>query len=238
MILEVRLSGARGDMPVYVGVPGGEGPWPGVVVVSDALGMTTDLRNQVDWLAGEGFLAAAPDIYYWGGRMRCLFSTFRQASSGDGPVFDDFETIRSWLLDHPQSTGRVGVIGFCLGGGFALLLATRGGFDAASSNYGGLTEEALNGLAESCPIVGSYGGLDRSLRKEPEQISSEMRKHSIPFDVKVYPDAGHGFLNDHPDSETPLWAVISGKFISSGYHEQSAIDARRRIVEFFAEHLG
>jgi carboxymethylenebutenolidase len=235
--MEVVLAGVRGEMPIYVGQPKGDGPFPAVLVVSDALGMTTDLRNQVDWLASEGYLAAAPDLYYWGGRLRCLFSTVRQAGSGDGQIFEDFETVRSWLIDHPESTGRVGVIGFCLGGGFALLLAGNGRFDVVSSNYGGLTKKALAGLAGSCPIVGSYGGLDRSLRKEPAQISSVLREHGIPFDMKVYPDAGHSFMNDHLDSETPMWVIVTGKLIASGYHEPSANDARSRITAFFAEHL-
>ena len=224
-------------MPVYVAVPEGEGSWPGVLVVSDALGMTTDLRNQVDWLAGAGFLAAAPDLYYWGGRMRCLFTTFRQAMSGRGTIYDDFETVRSWLVNRSDGNGRVGVIGFCLGGGFALLLATRGGFQAASSNYGGLTKEALAGLANSCPLVGSYGGRDRSLRREPEKITAVLREHSIAFDMKVYPEAGHGFINDHLDSEVPRWSLIMGSFVAMGYHEPSANDARSRIVTFLGEHL-
>ncbi len=235
--MDIGLAGARGEMSVYVGVPDGEGPWPSVLVVSDALGMTTDLRNQVDWLAAEGYLAAAPDLFYWGGRMRCLFSTMRQALSGDGAVFEDFEVVRNWLNDHAGTTGTVGVVGFCLGGGFALLLAGTGDYDAASSNYGGLTKGALAGLANSCPVVGSYGALDKGLKKEPGKIAEVLTDHSIPFDVKVYPDAGHSFMNDHLDAEVPKWAVIMGKLSTSEYHEPSARDARRRIVEFFEKHL-
>lgn len=240
--MEIVLPGARGAMPVYTSGPDTSGPdtsgpVPGVLVISDALGMTTDLRNQVDWLAGEGFLAAAPDLFYWGGRLRCMFTTVRQAMVGEGPIYEDFSTVRSWLVEQPSSSGRVGVVGFCLGGGFALLLATRGNYHAASSNYGGLTKEALAGLARACPIVGSYGERDRSLRREPEQLATVLAEHSVPFDVKVYPGAGHSFMNDHVDSDTPLWSVIMGKFVGAGYHESSANDARRRVVAFFREHL-
>ncbi len=235
--MDVSIAGSRGDMPLYVGVPDGEGPWPGVVVVSDALGMTTDLCNQVDWLAGEGYLAAAPNLYYWGGRGRCLFTTMRQFLSGEGQVYDDLEAVRRWLLEHDMCSSKVGVIGFCLGGGFALLLAGMGGYDAASANYGGLTKKSLATLANACPVVGSYGALDKALSKEPRRIADTLSANSIPYDVKVYANAGHGFLSDHVDEEVPAWAMIMGKLSTNEYHEPSATDARGRIVAFFNEHL-
>jgi hypothetical protein len=67
---DVMIATPNGQMPAYVAVPAGAGPWPGVVVVHDFAGMSHDLRDQADWLASEGFLAAVPDLYYWGSRLR------------------------------------------------------------------------------------------------------------------------------------------------------------------------
>jgi carboxymethylenebutenolidase len=233
---DISLDTARGPMPVHVAEPPGDGPHPGVVVIADALGMTTDLRNQAKWLASEGYLAAAPDLFHWGGRARCLFATIGDALRREGHVFDVLEATRRWLGDHPRSTGRVGVIGFCLGGGLAVLLAGNGRYDAASVNYGAVPKDALDLLAGACPIVGSYGARD-SLRMDMERLVAALGAHDIPHDVHEYPEAGHSFLNDHDPAEVPRWAVVAGAFSDSEYHEASALDARRRISAFFGEHL-
>lgn len=234
--MDVNIRTPRGDMPAYLSRPTGVGPWPGTVVIHDAAGMTRDLHAQADWLASEGFLALAPDLFYWGKRWTCLFAAIRNPAH----PLPDLDAARTWLAGRDDCTGKAGVIGFCMGGGLALMLAADHGFSVASVNYGGLTPESERALPRVCPIVASYGAKDRwpRVRKVPGILEPMLTAAGIDHDIKVYPEAGHGFLNDHdPDDLSRLDKVIA-VLVAAGYHEPSSRDARRRIVAFFRGHLG
>ena len=231
----VLIPTPRGQMPAWFAAPSSAAPTPGIVVLHDVLGMSQDLRNQSDWLAEAGFLAASPDLYYKGGRLICIRHVIRDMMARAGPAFDDVEACRSWLLAQPECNGHIGVIGFCMGGGFALLLASGHGFSAASINYGGpLPEDVDDFLDAACPLVGSYGGLAKWEKGVADQLAAKLERALVPHDVMEYPDAGHSFMNQHPGYG--FLKVLRVRAI--GYNEPATMDARRRIVAFFNLHLG
>jgi carboxymethylenebutenolidase len=221
-----------GTTAAYLAVPATPGPWPGVVVIHEAFGLNDDTRQQADRLAAAGYLALAPDLYSAGGARRCLRATFRSLTSGEGASYGDIEAARSWLAGQSGCTGRVGVIGFCMGGGFALMTAARG-FDAAAPNYGPLPRDPAEVLRGACPVVASYGARDRGLPGAAGKLETVLTDLGVPHDVKEYPGAGHSFLNRH---NAGPFAVLE-KVVGLHYHQPSAEDAWARILRFFDTHL-
>jgi carboxymethylenebutenolidase len=215
----------------HLALPSLPGPRPGVVVLPEIFGLTDDIRAHTDRLAAMGYVAFAPDVLSGGLSLRCVLSAMRELSAGRGKTFAATEAARAYLADRDDCTGYVGVIGFCMGGSFALAAAARQDFDAAAVNYGIVPRRPDDALAGVCPVVASYGKRDRTLRNAAAKLERSLAAQGVDHDVKEYPDSGHSFMNDHP---APRIARITA---NAGFNGPDAEDAWRRIEDFFARHL-
>src|ERR1700761_3045489 len=235
---DLPYPGDGGIVHGYLAVPGGPGSvppperWPGVVVVHEAFGLTEGIRQQADRLASEGFLAFAPDLYLGRNWVRSVRGVMQQLRAGTGSAFTAIESARAWLASRSDCSGRTGVTGCCMGGGFALLCAPRDGFTAVSINYGDVPADAEAALEGACPIVGSFGGRDPMGPKPPARLASALNTLGVPHDIKVYPEAGHRFMNRTPAALAPLAGVAR-----MAYQEPAAEDSWHRILAFFHDHL-
>lgn len=233
--LSVLSASRKGSFPLhgYLVRPEGHGPWPGVVLVHEIFGLDEVMHRQAERMAQAGYLTLAIDLYSAGGAKRCLVSTMRSLFSGTGRAFTDIETARDWLFAHDDCTTRVGVLGFCMGGGLALVCA--GDFDAAAVNYGQLPKNYEDVLARACPIVGSYGSKDRSLPGAAAKLDATLSAAGVPHDVKEYQGVGHSFMNDAPVGPRALRPLL--KISGMGPNPEAAADAWGRIEHFFSTHL-
>src|SRR3954470_656558 len=123
---DTSFEAPDGRLDGYLATPPGSGPWPGVVVLHEIFGLTDDIRAQADRFAAAGYLALAPDLYAWSNTPRCLVATLRTLAAGSGRTLTDIDYARRYLAADPDCTGSVGVIGFCLGGGLAILASPSG----------------------------------------------------------------------------------------------------------------
>lgn len=227
----------HGSIPAYhAPAQGVEGPAPGVVVVHEAFGLTDAIREIADQFASRGYHALAPDLLSYSGKMRCLVQITRALSSGEGRSFDELEAARAWLAEQEGSNGRVGVAGFCLGGAFAMLLATRG-FEASAALYGQLPKNLDRAFGGACPVVASYGGQDKSLRGAGDKLEAALSAQGVSHDVKTYPEAGHSFMT-HSEGDAPAWMrPLSKAMLHVGYVDTAAQDSWQRIDAMFTEAL-
>jgi carboxymethylenebutenolidase len=230
---DISYPADGGTVPGYLAVPAdGQGPWPGVVVIHETFGLNDDIREKAGQLAASGYLALAPDLYRGRPWIRCLRAAMGQLHANSGPAFAALEQARSFLADRSDCTGKTGVIGFCMGGGFALLCAPRPGFSAAAVNYGEVPEDAERVLAGSCPIVASFGGRDPMGTKPPERLQRALAVLEVPHDVKIYPGSGHRFMTKSSGA-----GAILAKAGKMSYQPEDAADAWQRIFGFFGTYL-
>ena len=131
----VSIDAPAGPIDALCSVPDGPGPFPGMVLVHDAVGYGPDNERISRKVAAAGYIAITPNMFARGGRARCITRVFRDLLTQRGRALDDILAARDHLLAMPQSSGAVGIAGFCLGGQFALVMSPKG-FGASAPFYG------------------------------------------------------------------------------------------------------
>jgi carboxymethylenebutenolidase len=176
---------------------------PGIVVLTDVFGPSPEMNRVADRFAERGWVAVVPDLFDHGVRVGCLARVMTEMARGKpGQAVADIEAARSWLAARPDvDADRLAVIGFCLGGAFALIYAGThpAGLRAASVNYGAVPKKA-DALRDICPVVGAYGERDAMFRGQAKRLEQHLTTLGIEHDVVIHDGAGHSFMTDgsHP----------------------------------------
>ena len=222
---EIRIArgGSKSLMDAHSVIPEGEGPFPGVVVIHEIFGMNDNIRRIAARFAEEGYAAIAVDLFSTGGRALCMMRLMygmlvKPLKNG---VVSDLGTAIEYFKLLPEVDGdRIGVVGFCMGGAYALQLAcTNHGMKAASVFYG-MNPRPIDAIANSCPVVGSYPQGDIT-ENSGSKLLRALEKHNIPHDMKVYENSQHSFCNDDMQAFNP----------------DACKDAWKRMVDFFGEYV-
>jgi carboxymethylenebutenolidase len=229
-VTTIEIDTPTGPIDALLDIPEGQGPWPGVVIIHDAIGYGPDKRSTNAHIAQAGYVALTPNLFARGGWARCVTKVMRDVLTKRGRALDDVLAARDHLQALPECTGRVGIAGFCMGGQFALVMSPKG-FAASAPFYGTpLPRELSETLDGACPVVASFGGRDPMGVGAPKKLQQVLDHKGVTSDVKVYPGAGHGFANKLPAQ--PLLRIAG-----FGYNQAATEDAWARVFTFFGEHL-
>lgn len=225
----IRFPAPDGEIGGILAVPVGEGPWPSLVVLHDVSRNIRDMQRIVENIAANGYVALAPNLYSRGGRVRCVRRAIADLYAGAGRTVNDVLAARDYLLGLAETTTAVGVVGFCLGGGFALVASTKG-FGASAPFYGFVPEQAEEALAGACPIVASFGERDPFVIDGEQKLRKALVFNGVEHDIKTYSGVAHSFANQLPMQ--PI-ARITG----FGYSPEAEAHAWQRVYAFFGKHL-
>jgi carboxymethylenebutenolidase len=240
LLLEISVFGATsknvtyksGDETVHgiLYTPEGKGPFPGIIVIHEWWGLNDWVKEQASRLADQGYATLAIDLYR--GKVATTPNEAHEFMGGvpQDRAKRDLEAAYQYLESQPDiKKDRIGAIGWCMGGGYALGLALEQPKLAADViNYGvydyaSLAKDDAAVKKINAPILGIFGAQDRGIPpNDLKALWEQMSKQNKKADFSIYPDAGHAFEN--PNNK-------------DGYRPKDAQDAWRKTVVFFAANL-
>ena len=185
-VTTIEIDTPTGPIDALLDIPDGQGPWPGVVIIHDAIGYGPDKESINRQVAAAGYVALTPNLFARGGRARCITKVIREMITKAGSALDDVLAARDHLKALPECTGRVGIAGFCMGGAVRTFMSPKG-FDASAPFYGTpLPRELSETLDGACPMVASFGSRDPIGSGAPEKLQRVLDDKGITNDVKAY----------------------------------------------------
>ena len=231
----IALTGGRAIPAAFFPVPGATDPLPGVLVIHEALGLTSEMRRLTARFTEHGFVALAPDFLAGLGPKPFCIARFMRGIGrrGVGRPYRQLDAARAWLGGRPEVAGKsIGVAGFCMGGGFALLYAAGADVEAVAPFYPAVPEEGvLDGI---CPVVASFGGRDAIFAGGAARLEAALTDLGIDHDVHTYPEAGHGFMVRYDGITAWLGRRLP---MHLGHDPAAAEHAWQRTIAFFSRHL-
>jgi carboxymethylenebutenolidase len=221
----VPTNATFGDASGYLAAPSTPGKHGAVIVIHEWWGLDDWIKEQTDRFAKQGYVALAVDLYH--GKATHDQGEAHELMRGlpEDRALADMKAAFDYLASRPDvDPKRIGVIGWCMGGGYALALTTNEPRLAASAiNYGRLVTDPNTITKIKTQILGNFGAEDRGIPPaDVKKFDAELVKYGKLADIKIYDGAGHGFMN--PNNK-------------EGYRAEAANDAWKRIDSFFERKL-
>src|SRR5579885_1065833 len=207
----------------YYARPHGSGPFPGVVVIHEIYGLNENIKDIARRFAREGYAALAVDLFAGHNRALCMarlmYGMLVTPLKNGG--LNELKAALSHLGAQPEvDSERIGAIGFCMGGGYAIAWACTDERLKAIAPFYGSNPRPLSAVSRLCPVVGSYPDRDFTTA-QGQKLDSALDQYHIPHDIKIYANSKHSFFNDQ----------------GRNYNPEAARDAWERVLAFFREHI-
>ena len=208
----------------YLAAPEGSGQHPGVVVIHEAYGLNDNIKSIARRFAGAGYVSLAVDLFTDRNRAVCMARYMGAMLVGSVNRYgvDDLKAALTYLAkDRTVDSKRLGAIGFCMGGGFAIAWACTDSRLRAIAPFYAANPRPLDVVSRLCPVVGSYPERDFTANAG-RKLENALDRHHIVHDIKIYPGAKHSFFNE------------AGR----AYDKAAAEDSWTRVMRFFGEQIG
>jgi len=220
----IHYSGATGKVRAYLARPKGDAKRPGVVVIHENQGLAPHIEDVIRRVAAEGFLSLAPDaLSPLGGTPQDLDKAIEMTKELDGrSTLENYLAAVQYLKTHPESTGKVGVIGFCWGGRMANLVAVNAPDLTAAVPFYGQQPAPEDVPKIKATLLLHYAGLDEKINAGIAAYEAALKRAGIAYQIHMYAGAKHAFHNDAK---------------ADRYHQEAARLAWKRTVEFLSQKL-